>query len=164
MPVTTIEGQLSANGLRVAIVAGRFNGFIVDHLIEGAIDAIRRTGGDEDAITVYRAPGSFEIPQLLRKVVDAGGHDAIVCVGAVIRGGTPHFEYVAGAVASGVADIARGAPMPVTFGVLTTDTVEQAIDRAGTKAGNKGFDAALAAIEMANLWKRLGEGKGKKRT
>jgi 6,7-dimethyl-8-ribityllumazine synthase len=150
-----IEGQLSANGLRVAIVAGRFNGFIVDKLIEGAVDAIKRTGGADDAITIFRAPGSFEIPQVLRRVVEAGKHDAIVCIGAVIRGGTPHFEYVAGAVASGVADIARSSAVPITFGVLTTDTVEQAIERAGTKAGNKGFDAAMAAIEMANLWKRM---------
>src|SRR4051794_1543520 len=138
MPPKHVEGKLSAAGLRVAIVAGRFNAFIVDHLVAGAIDAIRRTGGDDDAVTVFHAPGSWEIPQVARRVVEAGNFDALVAVGAVIRGGTPHFEYVADAVARGMAEVARTARIPVTFGVLTTDTVEQAIERAGTKAGNKG--------------------------
>ena len=150
-----VEGQLSAAGLRVAIVAGRFNAFVVDRLVEGAIDALRRSGADEQAITIYRAPGSFEIPQVARRVLEKGGIDCLICVGAVIRGGTPHFEYVAGAVATGLADLARTSKVPVAFGVLTTDTVEQAIERAGTKAGNKGFDAALAAIEMVSLYRQL---------
>lgn len=162
MGVKHVEGQLRGAGLRVAIVASRFNGFVVDRLVEGAIDALRRTGVAEDDIAVFRAPGAFETPQVLRKVVDGDGgrFDAVVCVGAVIRGGTPHFEYVAGAVASGVADVARASAIPVTFGVLTTDTVDQAIERAGTKAGNKGFDAAMAAVEMASLYRAI-EGQGR---
>jgi 6,7-dimethyl-8-ribityllumazine synthase len=151
-----IEGQLGAGGFRVALVAGRFNAFIVDRLIEGAVDALRRSGVADDDITLYRAPGGFEIPQVARRVLERGGIDALVCLGAVIRGGTPHFEHVAGVVSSGVADLARTAKVPVTFGVLTTDTVEQAIERAGTKAGNKGFDAALAAIEMVSLYRQMG--------
>jgi 6,7-dimethyl-8-ribityllumazine synthase len=139
----------------VALVAGRFNSFIVDRLIEGAVDALRRSGVADDDITLYRAPGGFEIPQLLRQVLAKGGVDAVVCLGAVIRGGTPHFEHVANAVSGGVADLARGADVPVTFGVLTVDTVEQAIERAGTKAGNKGFDAALAAVEMVSLFRQM---------
>lgn len=150
-----IEGNLSAAGLRPAIVAGRFNAFVVDRLVDGAVDAFRRSGADEAAISLYRAPGSFEIPQVARRVLERGGIDCLVCVGAVIRGGTPHFEYVASAVANGVAELARTSKIPVTFGVLTTDTVEQAIDRAGVKAGNKGFDAALAAIEMVSLYRQL---------
>ena len=150
-----VEGNLSAAGLRPAIVAGRFNAFVVDRLVDGAIDAFRRSGADEASISLYRAPGSFEIPQLARRVLERGGIDCLVCVGAVIRGGTPHFEYVASAVANGVAELARTSKIPVTFGVLTTDTVEQAIDRAGVKAGNKGFDAALAAIEMVSLYRQL---------
>ncbi len=151
----TFEGQLSATGMRFAIVAGRFNSLIVEPLVDGALDAIRRTGGRDDDVAVYRCPGSFEIPQVARKVVERGGIDAVICVGAVIRGGTPHFEYVAGAVARGLAQLAHDAPMPVSFGVLTTDTIEQAIERAGTKAGNKGFDAAMAAIEMASLFRAI---------
>lgn len=150
-----LEGNLSAAGLRPAIVAGRFNAFVVDRLVDGAVDAFRRSGADEAAISLYRAPGSFEIPQVARRVLERGGIDCLVCVGAVIRGGTPHFEYVASAVANGVAELARTSKIPVTFGVLTTDTVEQAIDRAGVKAGNKGFDAALAAIEMVSLYRQL---------
>jgi 6,7-dimethyl-8-ribityllumazine synthase len=151
----SIEGTLGAAGLKVAIVAGRFNAFVVERLIEGAVDALRRSGANEDDITVYRAPGSFEIPYTARLVLEKGGIDALVCLGAVIRGGTPHFEYVADAVAKGVAELARGAKIPVTFGVLTTDTVEQAIDRAGAKAGNKGFDAAMTAIEMVSLTRKI---------
>ncbi len=150
-----IHGQLSSRGMKLALIAGRFNGLIVESLVKGAIDAVVRTGGREEDVTVYWVPGSFEIPQLLRAVVAKGGVDAVVCLGAVIRGATPHFEHVAGAVSSGVAQVAAGASIPVTFGVLTTDTIEQAIERAGTKAGNKGFDAAMAAIEMANLAKAI---------
>jgi 6,7-dimethyl-8-ribityllumazine synthase len=151
----TVEGLLSGTGLRVAIVASRFNSFIVDRLVEGAVDALRRTGVADDAITLYRAPGSFELPQVARMVADKGGIDALVVVGAVIRGGTPHFEHVADAVARGVAELSRSARFPVTFGVLTCDTTEQAIERAGAKAGNKGFDAAMAAVEMASLYRAV---------
>ncbi len=150
-----IEGTLSAAGLRAAIVAGRFNAFIVDHLVEGAIDALRRSGCDEDAIELYRTPGSFEIPQVAKRVVEAGGVDAVICLGCVIRGATPHFDYVAAEAAKGIGQLAMNARMPVTFGVLTTDNIEQAIERAGTKAGNKGFDAAMAAIEMASLFSQI---------
>lgn len=153
-----VHGQLSSRGLRVAIVAGRFNGLIVESLVKGAIDAVVRTGGRDEDITVYWVPGSFEIPQLLRRVAARSGaekFDAVVCVGAVIRGATPHFDHVANAVASGVAEVAKTSPIPITFGVLTTDSIEQAIERAGTKAGNKGFDAALAAIEMVGLFRTL---------
>jgi 6,7-dimethyl-8-ribityllumazine synthase len=153
-----VHGQLSSRGLRVAIVAGRFNGLIVESLVKGAIDAVIRTGGREEDVTVYWVPGSFEIPQLVRRVANRGGgdkYDAVVCVGAVIRGATPHFEHVASAVSAGVAEVARTAPIPISFGVLTTDTIEQAIERAGTKAGNKGFDAAMAAIEMVGLLRTL---------
>ncbi|HEU5057525.1 MAG TPA: 6,7-dimethyl-8-ribityllumazine synthase [Kofleriaceae bacterium] len=148
-----IHGQLSSRGVKLALIAGRFNGLIVESLVKGALDAVVRTGGREEDVTVYWVPGSFEIPQLLRAVVAKGGVDAVVCLGAVIRGATPHFEHVAGAVASGVAQVAAGAGIPITFGVLTTDTIEQAIERAGTKAGNKGFDAAMAAIEMVSLFR-----------
>ena len=148
-----IHGQLSSRGVKLALIAGRFNGLIVESLVKGAIDAVVRTGGREEDVTVYWVPGSFEIPQLLRAVVAKGGVDAVVCLGAVIRGATPHFDHVAGAVSSGVAQVAAGAGIPITFGVLTTDTIEQAIERAGTKAGNKGFDAAMAAIEMVSLFR-----------
>ena len=148
-----IHGQLSSRGMKLALIAGRFNGLIVESLVKGAIDAVIRTGGREEDVTIYWVPGSFEIPQLLRAVVAKGGVDAVVCLGAVIRGATPHFEHVAGAVSSGVAQVAASASIPVTFGVLTTDTIEQAIERAGTKAGNKGFDAAMAAIEMVSLFR-----------
>ncbi len=148
-----IHGQLSSRGVKLALIAGRFNGLIVESLVKGAIDAVVRTGGREDDVTVYWVPGAFEIPQLLRAVVAKGGVDAVVCLGAVIRGATPHFDHVAGAVSSGVAQVAAGASIPITFGVLTTDTIEQAIERAGTKAGNKGFDAAMAAIEMVSLFR-----------
>lgn len=153
---TVLEGQLTAAGLRFAIVASRFNGLIVEPLIAGAVDAITRTGGSADAITIVKCPGAFELPQVVRQVVARGGVDAVIALGAVIRGSTPHFDYVAGEAAKGVASAAAAAPMPVVFGVLTTDTIEQALERAGTKAGNKGFDAAMAAIEMAQLFRALG--------
>ena len=152
---TTIEGTLSAAGLRFAIVASRFNGLIVEPLIAGAIDAFVRSGGNHGAITIVRCPGAWELPQVTRMVVMRGGVDAIVVLGAVIRGATPHFDYVAGNAASGIAGVASASDIPITFGVLTTDTIEQALERAGTKAGNKGFDAAMAAIELANLHKAL---------
>ena len=152
---TVVEGHITAKGLKIAIVAGRFNAFIVDSLVDGAIDTIKRTGGSADAVTVFRSPGAFEIPQVARRVVARGEFDALVCLGAVIRGGTPHFEYVAGAVTRGIGAIAQDAPIPVTFGILTCDTIEQAIERAGTKAGNKGAEAVMAALEMVSLFKAM---------
>ena len=152
----TIEGVLSAAGLRFAIVASRFNGLIVEPLIAGALDAIARSGGDADAVTIVRCPGAWELPQVVRKVVLRGGIDAVIALGAVIRGATPHFDYVAGEAAHGLAGAAGAAgEVAVSFGVLTTETIEQALERAGTKAGNKGFDAALAAIEMVGLLRTL---------
>jgi len=150
-----IDGMLSAKGLKVAVVASRFNAFIVERLVDGAVDAIVRSGGSSDDVTLVRCPGAFEIPQVARKLLEVGGFDAIICLGAVIRGATPHFEYVAGEATKGVGQLAMTAKVPVIFGVLTTDSIEQAVERAGTKAGNKGFDAAMAAIEMASLWAQL---------
>ncbi|MBP8806889.1 MAG: 6,7-dimethyl-8-ribityllumazine synthase [Kofleriaceae bacterium] len=149
--MSTIEGSLSAAGKKFVIVASRFNGLIVEPLIAGATDAIVRTGGAAADVTVVRCPGAFELPQVVRWVIARGGVDAVIVLGAVIRGATPHFDYVAGEAAKGIAAAAAVAAMPVVFGVLTTDTIEQALERAGTKAGNKGFDAAMAAIEMAGL-------------
>jgi 6,7-dimethyl-8-ribityllumazine synthase len=180
---TTIEGSLSAAGLRFAIVASRFNGLIVEPLIAGALDAIVRSGGNADDVTIVRCPGAWELPQVVRRVVDLhsaplsggaarsgeagpfarGGVDAIVALGAVIRGSTPHFDYVAGEAARGIAGAAASAAVPVSFGVLTTDTIEQALERAGTKAGTKGFDAALGAIEMATLFRALARSAGTSR-
>jgi 6,7-dimethyl-8-ribityllumazine synthase len=152
---TTIEGTLSAAGLRFAIVASRFNGLIVEPLIAGAVDAIVRTGGNADAITIVRCPGAWELPQVVRRVIARGGIDAVVALGAVIRGSTPHFDFVAGEAARGLASAAASGDIPVSFGVLTTDTIEQALERAGTKAGNKGYDAAMGAIELATLYRAL---------
>lgn len=158
---TVYEGKLNASGLRVAIVCARFNHFVVEPMVNGAIDAIVRTGGDKDAVSVFWCPGAYEIPQVLRKVVYTGRYDAVVCIGAVIRGATPHFDYVASEVAKGVSQVAASVDnTPITFGVITTDTIEQAIERAGTKAGNKGFDAAMAAIEMVSLYRTIDNEKG----
>lgn len=154
---TTIEGTLSAAGLRFAVVASRFNGLVVESLIDGAIDAIARTGGSSDAVTIVRCPGAWELPQVVRRVAARGGVDAIIALGAVVRGSTPHFDYVAGEAARGLGHVAEGSAIPIAFGVLTTDTLEQALDRAGAKAGNKGFDAALTAIELATLFRALGK-------
>ena len=151
----TLEGKISAEGYRFGLVASRFNDFITGHLLEGALDALRRHGAEEEGLTLVRVPGAFEIPLAAKKLAASGRFDAIVCLGAVIRGATPHFDYVAGEVAKGVAAASLESGVPIAFGVLTTDTIEQAIERAGTKAGNKGFDAACAAIEMANLFKQL---------
>lgn len=151
----TIEGRLDAQGLKVGILVSRFNSFISDRLVEGALDALLRHGADPDSLTVARVPGAFEIPPAARKMAQSGRYDALICLGAVIRGATPHFDYVSAEVSKGVAAVSMEAGIPVTFGVLTTDTLEQAIERAGSKAGNKGFDAAMAAIEMANLYKAL---------
>lgn len=155
---TVIEGGLTANGLSFAIVASRFNSLIVEPLVGGAVDAIVRSGGNEAGITIVRCPGAWELPQVVRQVVARGGIDAVIALGAVIRGSTPHFDYVAGEASRGIAGAAGTAEIPVTFGVLTTDTIEQALERAGTKAGNKGFDAAMAAIELANLFRALRAG------
>ena len=151
----TIEGALSAEGLRVAIVASRFNDFIGERLVAGALDALARTGASRDAVDLIRVPGAFEIPLAVREAARSGRYDAIVCVGCVIRGATPHFDYVAGEMAAGIAAVSRETGVPVGFGVLTTETIDQAIERAGAKAGNKGFEAALAAVEMANLVRAL---------
>jgi 6,7-dimethyl-8-ribityllumazine synthase len=151
----TIEGTLSATGLRFAIVASRFNALIVEPLVGGAVDAIVRSGGNADDVTIVRCPGAWELPQVVRQVIARGGFDAVIALGAVIRGSTPHFDYVAGEASRGIAAAAAEAAIPVTFGVLTTDTIEQALERAGTKAGNKGFDAAVAAIELAQLFRAL---------
>ncbi|MBM3724145.1 MAG: 6,7-dimethyl-8-ribityllumazine synthase [Acidobacteria bacterium] len=155
MVPNAIEGQLDAQGLKLAIVVSRFNSFITQRLVEGALDAIGRSGGDPSKIEIVRVPGSWEMPIVTRELALQKRHDAIICLGAVIRGETPHFDYVAGQAASGLAQIATETGVPVAFGILTTNTVEQAIDRAGAKAGNKGFDAAITAIEMANLLRRL---------
>jgi 6,7-dimethyl-8-ribityllumazine synthase len=150
-----IEGQLSAAGLRFAIVVSRFNSFITERLLAGALDALTRTGADADAIDVIRVPGSWEVPLVAGEVAKQRRHDALICLSCVIRGETPHFDYVAGQAAKGIAQVAAETGVPVAFGVLTTNTLEQAIDRAGAKGGNKGFDAAMTAIEMANLLRKL---------
>jgi 6,7-dimethyl-8-ribityllumazine synthase len=150
-----IEGDLSAKGLRFAIIVGRFNSFISDRLLAGALDALKRSGCTEENIEIVRVPGSWEMPVVARELVKMKRHDAIIALGAVIRGDTPHFDYVAGEMARGLAEVARESGLPIAFGVLTTNNVEQAVDRAGAKSGNKGFDAAMSAIEMANLMRRL---------
>jgi 6,7-dimethyl-8-ribityllumazine synthase len=150
-----IEGGFNAVGLKTALVASRFNDFIVSRLISGAVDAFVRHGASEEDITIMRVPGAFEIPQTVAAAVRSGKYDAVVALGAVIRGSTPHFDYIAAEVAKGVAHISMDANIAVSFGVLTTDTLEQAIERAGSKAGNKGAEAAMSAIEMANLLKQV---------
>ena len=147
------EGSLVATGLRFALVVARFNSLVTEQLLAGAVDALRRHGADEGAIDVYRCAGTFELPALLRRVAASGRYDAAVALGAVIRGGTPHFEYVAGEATKGVAHVALEASCAIAMGILTCDTMEQALERAGLKAGNKGAEAALAAIEQANAFK-----------
>jgi 6,7-dimethyl-8-ribityllumazine synthase len=154
----TIEGKLMAKGLKFGIVLSRFNNFISDRLLEGALDALRRSGAEEGDCSVVRVPGSFEIPLATKKMAKSGRYDALICLGCVIRGATPHFEYIAAEVTKGIASITLEIEVPISFGVLITDTIEQAIERAGTKVGNKGFDAAMSAIEMANLMKEMGKG------
>jgi 6,7-dimethyl-8-ribityllumazine synthase len=149
------EGKLDAKGLRFGIVVSRFNSFIGERLLEGAIDALIRHGGDDKNIHVARVPGAFEIPLAAKKLAASGNYDALICLGAVIRGSTPHFDYVASEVSKGVATVSLESGVPIAFGVLTTDTIEQAVERAGTKAGNKGFEAAVTAIETANLFKAM---------
>ncbi len=149
------EGKLDAKGLKVAIAASRFNSFIVDRLVEGAMDALVRHGADAADVELVKVPGAFELPLVAQKLAASKKYDAIVVLGAVIRGATPHFDYVCAEVSKGVAATSLDHGLPIAFGVLTTDTIEQAVERAGTKAGNKGFEAAAGAIEMANLIKQL---------
>jgi 6,7-dimethyl-8-ribityllumazine synthase len=151
-----IEGKIKADGLRFGIVVSRFNNFITERLLEGALDALSRHGAGEDAVEIYRTPGSFEIPAVVRQLVERNKYDAIICLGAVIRGATPHFSYISAEVTKGIAQLSLQSAIPIAFGVITADTIEQAIERAGTKVGNKGWDAALSAIEMANLYRTLG--------
>ena len=153
-----IQSNLNAEGKKFAIVVSRFNDFITERLVGGALDGLTRSGALDADIDVIKVPGAFEIPLLAKKAVATGKYDAVLCLGAVIRGATPHFDYVCNEVTKGVAHISLEASIPVIFGVVTTDTIEQAIERAGTKAGNKGFDAALAAVEMANLMDVMDEG------
>lgn len=153
--IRTLSGDLAARDLRFAIVASRFNEFIVDSLVRGAVDALLRHGAGEKQIEVIRVPGAFDLPFVVKRVAASRRYDAIVALGAVIRGATPHFDHVAGQCASGLARASEDTGVPVAFGVLTTDTIEQAIERAGTKAGNKGADAAVCALELANLLRRL---------
>lgn len=154
-----IEGKLSAKDYRFALVVSRFNDFISQKLLEGALDCLKRHHAEDDNIDIVRVPGSFEIPLAASRLADSKNYDAIICLGAVIRGATPHFDYVASEVTKGIAQTSLKSGIPVTFGVLTTDTIEQAIERAGTKSGNKGWDAAITAIEMADLLNNLGAEK-----
>ena len=153
-----IEGQLNASGLKVAIVVSRFNSFITERLLAGALDGLQRHGCDSDAIDIIKVPGSWEVPLAAGELARQHRYDAVICLSAVIRGETPHFDYVASEAAKGIAHVAAETGVPVAFGVLTTNTLEQAIDRAGAKGGNKGFDAAMTAIEMANLLRQLRQG------
>ena len=150
-----IEGHLDAKGCKFGIIVSRFNSFIGERLLEGAVDSLVRHGAEEAQMTVVRVPGAFEIPLAAKRMAASGRFDAVICLGAVIRGGTPHFEYVSSEVTKGIAAVSLDANVPIAFGVLTTDTVEQAIERAGTKAGNKGAEAAMSAIEMVNLLKAI---------
>lgn len=149
------EGNLKGEGFRIGIVLSRFNSFITDKLFDGALDALKRHGVHESDITLYRVPGSFEIPLVTKKLTGLKTYDAIVCLGALIRGQTPHFEYISAEVTKGLAQVSLESEIPVAFGIITADTIEQAVERAGTKMGNKGFEAAVSAIEMANLLKNF---------
>ena len=156
MTITTIEGDLRVQGARFCLVVSRFNSFVVERLLDGAIDALKRHGSEDSDLTLVRVPGAFEMPVVVQRLAAKGGYDAIVALGAVIRGGTPHFEYVAGECVKGIAHVSLKYGIPVAFGVLTVDSIEQAIERAGTKAGNKGAEAAMSAIEMVNLLRQIG--------
>jgi 6,7-dimethyl-8-ribityllumazine synthase len=150
-----IEGDFSAKGLRLAVVAGRFNDFITSRLVDGAIDAIKRTGGNSDSTVVVKVPGAFELPLAAKKLATSKKYDAVICLGAVIRGSTPHFEYVSNLMSRGISNVMTETGVPISFGVITADSLEQAIERAGSKYGNKGSEAVLSAIEMANVMKGL---------
>ncbi len=152
----TLEGKLAGDGLKIALVVARFNSFITDRLLDGAMDCLRRHGVREDDLTVVRVPGAWEIPLATKRLTQSKAHNAVICLGAVIRGSTPHFDYVAAEVSKGIAQVSLESGVPILFGVLTTDTLEQAVERAGTKAGNKGYAAAEAALEMVNLLKEMG--------
>jgi len=153
--VNIIEGDLLATGHKYGIAISRFNSFITDSLLDGSIDSLVRHGAMESDITVVRVPGAFELPIAVQRMAKSGEYDAIIVLGAVIRGGTPHFDYVAGECTKGIGQVAMQCDLPIAFGVLTVDTIEQAIERAGTKAGNKGAEAALSAIEMVNVFKNI---------
>jgi 6,7-dimethyl-8-ribityllumazine synthase len=155
MQITQIEGGLGAQDMRFALVVSRFNDFIGQKLVEGAVDCIRRHGGAEENVTIYRCPGAFELPMVAKKVALSGKYDAIVTLGVIIRGSTPHFDVIAAEATKGIAQASLETMVPIAFGVLTTENLEQAIERAGTKAGNKGFDAAMTAIEMVNLYRQI---------
>ena len=156
MAPKTHEGKLTAGGGKYGLIVSRFNGFITERLLDAAIDCLQRHGASESEIEIVRVPGTWELPVAARWMVDSGRYDALVALGCVIRGGTPHFDYVAGEVTKGAAGLATSSGVPITLGVITSDTIEQAIERAGTKAGNKGWEAALAAIEMVSLKKQMG--------
>ena len=156
MTIKTLEGAMTIQKARFCVVVARFNSFIVESLLEGALDALKRHGLDDKSITIVRVPGAFEMPLVLEKLAGSGDYDGIVALGAVIRGGTPHFEYVASECVKGIAQVTLQHGVPISFGVLTVDTIEQAIERAGTKAGNKGAEAALSTIEMVNLLRQIG--------
>ncbi len=150
------EGHITGKGRKIGIVVSRFNEFISGRLLEGAMDCLRRHGVDDDEISIAWVPGAFDIPAVAKRMGDSGAYDGVVCLGAVIRGATPHFDYVAAEVAKGVAQAGMQSGVPTVFGVITADTLEQAIERAGSKAGNRGYDAALAALELADLYARMG--------
>lgn len=150
-----LEGHIKANGFRFALVVSRFNEFITNKLVEGALDALNRHGAKKDSIVIVKVPGSFEIPMVASKLAASGAYDAVVCLGSLIRGDTPHFEYIASEVAKGIAMASMETKIPIIYGVLTTDSIEQAVERAGTKAGNRGYDAAVNAMEMVNLLKQI---------
>ena len=153
--VRELQGELTAAGLRFAVVVSRFNAFITDRLLQGALDALRRAGAGEKEIVVARVPGAFEIPVAAKHLAETGRYDAVICLGAVLRGETPHFEYISAEASKGVAEAALGSGVPMAFGILTVETLEQAVDRAGLKSGNKGFEAAMTAVEMANLIRNI---------
>lgn len=155
MMVKTIEGNLSAEGKKFGIVVSRFNSFITERLLEGALDALKRHGAREDDVTIVRVPGSYEMPLVLKKMAAGGAYDALIALSAVIRGETPHFDFVAAEASKGIAQVSLETGAPIAFGVITTNNIEQAVERAGTKSGNKGFDAAMTAIEMANVCSQL---------
>ena len=154
--MNVLEGRLAGEGLKIALVVSRFNSFITEHLLEGALDCLRRHGVADPDLTMVRVPGAWEIPLVAKKLARSGAHHAVICLGAVIRGSTPHFDYVAAEVSKGIAQVSLESGVPILFGVLTTDTLEQAVERAGSKAGNKGYAAAESALEMVNLLKDMG--------
>ncbi len=155
MQPVTHQGRLNAEGFRFAIISSRWNDFLTSRLVEGALDALERLGASGQGVEVFKVPGSFEIPLLARKVAGSGKFDAVICCGTIIRGQTPHFEYIAGEVTKGIAQAGMESGVPVLYGIVTADTLEQAIDRAGVKAGNKGFEAAMSAVELVNLYREV---------